>query len=102
MRLRTTPRLRKVTLKINGAIKAQTPIRIDINIQSLEICWGINESDISSLDKVIGDDDVFLIGGHFDVVGADGGLDFVGVVEAFDIIEVADVEGGDVVGGGEG
>lgn len=35
-----------------------------------------------------------MVGVHFDVVRADGGLDFVRIVEAFDVGEVGDVEGG--------
>lgn len=35
-------------------------------------------------------------------MGADGGLHLVGVVEALDVGEVADVQSGDVVGQGQG
>jgi hypothetical protein len=35
-------------------------------------------------------------------VGTDGGLDLVRVVEALDVVEVADVKGGDVVCGRQG
>lgn len=102
MRLRTPPRLRKLTLKINRAIKPQAPIRININIQRLKISRGINKPNIPRLDEIIRYDDVFLIRGDFDVVWADGGLDGIWIVETFDIVEVGDVEGCNVVGGCEG
>lgn len=94
--------VRKLRLKINCAVESQPSIWQDINIQGLVIGRGIDESDLAGLHEVIGYDDVFLVGRYFDVMGADGGLDFVGVVKALDGVEVADVEGGDVVGGGKG
>jgi hypothetical protein len=101
MRLRPTP-VRKLLLEINSPIKVETSIRIDINIQRLEISRCVDETNIASLDEVIRDDDVFLVGGDFDVVGSDGGLDCGGVVETLDVAEVRDVERGDVVVGCEG
>lgn len=75
----------------------QAPIGININIKCLEISRCVDQSDISGLHEIIGDNDVFLVGGDFDVVGSDCGLDFVGVVEALDVVKVGDVEGCDVV-----
>jgi hypothetical protein len=45
---------------------------------------------------------VALVRRDLDVVRADGRLDLVWVVEPLDVVEVADVEGCDVVGGREG
>lgn len=86
MRLSPTPTLREITLEINRAIEAQASIRVDINIQSLEISRSVNQSNISCLDKVISDNDVFLIRCYFDVVRSDGGLNGIGVVESFDVV----------------
>jgi hypothetical protein len=97
MRLSPTPTLSKITLKIDRSIKVQTSIRVDINIQSLEVSRCINQPNFTSLNKVIRNNDVFLIRRHFNVVGTDGGLDFIGVVETLDVVEVRNVEGGDVV-----
>jgi hypothetical protein len=96
------PASRKLLLEINAAIEVQTPIRIDIDIQGAEIRRGVDEPDVAGLHEVIGDDDVFLVRRDLDVVRADGGLGYSGVVETLDGGEIADVEGGDVVGGREG
>lgn len=96
MRL-STPSISKLLRKINSTIKRQGPIRKNINIQSLEISRCINESNISCLHEIIGDNYVFLVGRYFDVVRSDCGLDFVRVVETLDVREIGDVEGGDVV-----
>lgn len=83
--------------KINSAIEVERSIWVDIDVQSLVICRSVENADITGLDKVVGDDDVLLIRGDFDVVRADGGLRFIGVIEAFHVVEVGDVESSDVV-----
>lgn len=83
--------------KVNASIKVQGPIWIDIDIQRLEIRRSVDETDIARLNEIICDDDMFLIRSDFDVMRADGRLDFVGIVEAFDVVEVGNVERGDVI-----
>jgi hypothetical protein len=102
MRLSTTPGRCKVRLKVNGAVEVQASIRVDVDVERLEISGGVDEADVAGLHEVVGDDDVLLVGSHLDVVGTDAGLVLIGVVETLDVVEVADVEGCDVVGGGEG
>jgi len=102
VRLSTTSGRREVRLKVNGAVEVQASIRVDVNVERLEISRGVDEADVASLYEVVGDDDVLLVGGHLDVVGTNAGLDLIRVVETLDVVEVADVEGGDVVGSGEG
>ena len=102
MRLSTTPALRKDRVKVNRAVEVQASVGVDIDVESFEISRCIDEADVAGLHEVVGDDDVFLVGGDFDVVGAEGRLDLIGVVETLDVGEVRDVEGCDVVGGGEG
>lgn len=97
MRLSTTT-VRERALEIDRAVEMKRAVRVDVDIKRLIIAHGIENADVAGLHKVIGDDDVFLIGSDFNVVRADGGLQFVGVVEAFDVVEVGDVERGDVVG----
>jgi hypothetical protein len=101
MRLSTPPIInpasRKLLLEINTAVEMQTPIVLNIDIKCTEISRGINKPDVAGLHEVIGDHDVFLVWRDLDVVRADGGLGDGWVVETFDVIEVADVEGGDVV-----
>jgi len=45
---------------------------------------------------------VLLVGRHLEVVGADGRLNLIRVVEPLDVVEIADVERGNVVGSGQG
>jgi hypothetical protein len=58
----------------------QTPIGIDVNIQGLEVRRCVDETDVASLDEVIRDNDVLLVGRDLDVVRPDGGLDCSWVV----------------------
>lgn len=88
--------------EVNGAVEAQGAVVLDVDVEGLEVSGGVDDADLAGLDEVVGDDKVLLVGGDLEVVGADGGLDGVGVVETLDVVEVRDVEGGDVVGGGQG
>lgn len=101
MRLSATA-VAESTREIDRAVEMQRAVGLDVDVLSLEVGRGIDKADVARLHKVVGDDDVFLIGGDFDVMRADDGLVFVGVVEALDVVEVGDVERGDVVGGCEG
>ena len=87
----------KRTGEVDRAVEMQGTVRVDVDVERFEISWRIDEADIAGLHKVIGDDDVFLVGCDFDVVRSDGGLDFVGVVKALYVFEVGDVEGGNVI-----
>ena len=102
MRLRPSPIATntiqpKLGLKINGAIKRQTAIRVDINPLGLEIRGSINNTNIPRLNKVIRNEEILLIRGDFNIVRADDALVLIGVVEALDGGEIGNVEGGYVV-----
>ena len=101
MRLRTAP-IGIRSCKVNAPVEVQRAIRVDVNVQRLEVGGGVDEADLASLHKVVGDDNVLLVGGDFDVVGTDGGLNGVWVIEALGVVEVGDVERGDVVSGCDG
>lgn len=88
--------------EVDGAVEVQGAVVLDIDVEGLEVGGGVDDADLAGLDEVVGDDEVLLVGGDLEVVGADGGLGDVGVVKALDVVEVGDVEGGDVVSGGEG
>jgi hypothetical protein len=51
----------KLPRKINAAVEIQTSVIIDIDIQSFEICWSIDEADVSGLDEIVRDNNVLLI-----------------------------------------
>lgn len=101
MRLGTTT-VGKVDWQVDGAVEVEGAVFVDVDVQSLEIGGRVNDADVTGLDEVIGDDDVLLIGSDLDVMGADGGLDSVGVVETLDVVQIGDVERSDVVGGRQG
>lgn len=88
--------------EIDAAVKVQAPVGVDVDVERLEVRGGVDEADLARLDKVVGDDDVLLVGRDLNVVRADGGLGFVRVVEALDVAQVGDVERGDVVCSGDG
>lgn len=44
---------------------------------------------------------MLLVRSDLDVVRANGGLVLIGVVKTLDVVQVGDIEGSDVVGGGE-
>ena len=83
--------------EVNASIEVQRSIGIDVDIQSLEVRGCVDIADVASLDKVVGDDDVLLVGSHLDVVRPYGWLVLVWVVQALWIVKVGDVERGDVV-----
>lgn len=101
MRLRTTP-IGIRSRKVDASVEVQRSIRIDINIQRLEVGRGVDETDLAGLHEIVRDDDVLLVRSNLDVVGTDGGLNGVRVIEALGVVEVGDVERGDVVCGCNG
>jgi len=93
MRFCSTSALSKLLLEINGAIKMQASISIDINIQRLKVSRGVDQTDITCLNKIIRNDDMFPIQGNFNVMRTNGRLNGIGIIETLDIVEVGDVEG---------
>lgn len=84
--------------EIDGSVKMKAAIRLDIDIQRFEVCWGVDDPNVARLDEVVCYHDVFLVWGDFDVMGANGWLIFIRVVQTFGIVQVGYVEGGNVVG----
>ncbi len=83
--------------EIDRAVEMQGSIRIDIDVEGFEVRRGVDKADLPCLHKVVGDDDVFLVRGHFDVMRADRRLLLVGIVEAFGVFQVGDVQGSYVI-----
>lgn len=94
--------IRELLVEIDGSVERQASIILKINVKCLEVSRGIDDTNITSLDKVIGDNQVLLIGGNLDVVGSDSGLVLVRVIETLDVAQVTDVQSGDVVGSSKG
>ena len=85
MRLTTAP----VSIRsgeVDAPVEVKRSVGIDINVQSLEISGSIDESLFSSLQEIIRDNDVLLVGSHFDVVRSDGGLFFIGIIKALGLV----------------
>ena len=88
--------------EIDGPVEVQTAILVEINVQRLEVSRCVNDTDVAGLHKVVGDDDVLLVRRDLDVVGTDGGLLLIGVIQTLDVVQVADVKSSDMVCGGQG
>lgn len=82
--------------KINGAIKCQASIVVDIRIQNLEISRRVDDSRIAGLHEVVDDNDVLLVGCDLRIVCADVREYGVRIIETLGGREVADVELDDV------
>lgn len=98
MRLRASTR-GELAREVDGPVEGQAAVVVEVNVQLLEIRRCVDNADRARLHKVVGHQQMFLVGRDLDVVRADGRLDLVRVVEALDVVEVRDVKGRDVVGG---
>ena len=88
--------------EVNGPVEVQTAILVEINVQRLEVSRRVNDTDVAGLHKVVGDDDMLLVRRDLDVVGTDGGLLLIGVIQTLDVVQVADVKSSDMICGGQG
>lgn len=94
--------LRELFAEINGPVETQTAVLVDVNVQRLEISRRVDDTDVPGLHEVVGDDDVLLVRRDFDIVGTNCGLLFIRVIQTLNVVQVADVQSGDVVSGGQG
>lgn len=101
MRPRTPP-VAVLLLKVDAAVEAERARGQDVDPLRAEVGGRVDDGDVAGLEEVVCDEQVLLVGRDLDVVRADDALRGVGVVEALDVREVADVQGRDVVGGREG
>jgi hypothetical protein len=88
--------------EINGAVEAKAAVVEQVDVESLVVGRSVNQTDLASLDEVVRDDEVLLIGSDLNVVRSNAGLLLIGVIETLDVVEVTNVKGSDVVGSGEG
>lgn len=89
--------LRELSQEVDAAVEAQAAIFKDVNPLRLEVRRSVNNADIPSLDEVVGDKQVLLIRADLDVVRTDNALLAIGVIEALNVVEIRDIESGDVV-----
>ena len=89
-------------VKLDEAIKLEPAVGQDVDPLALEVGGGVDDADVAALDEVVGHEQVLAVRADLDVVRADDALVRVRVVQALDVVEVGDVERGDVVGGCEG
>lgn len=101
MRL-STAAVGELIQEIDGAAKMEGSVRVDVNVQRLIIGGRVEDADVARLHKVVGHHDVFLVRRDLDVMRANGGLVVVRVIQPFDVVQIGDVEGRDVVGRCEG
>lgn len=101
-RVRLSPTtISELTLEVDGAVEAERAIRVNIDVEGLEVGWSIDDTNIAGLDEVVGDDEVLLVRSYLDVVRANGRLVLVGVIKTLDVVQVRDIKGSNVVGGGQ-
>lgn len=101
MRLSTTT-FRERLVEVNRPVEVQAAVVVEINVQRPEVSRRVENTDISGLHKVVGDDEVLLVRRDLDVVRANTWLNLVRVIQTLDVVQIADVKGGNVVGGGQG
>ena len=94
--------VRELVAEINGPVEVQTAVFVDIDVQRLEVSRRVNDTDVAGLHKIVGDDDMLLVRSDLNVVGTDGGLLLIGVIQTLDVVQVANVKSSDVVCGGQG
>lgn len=70
----------KLLLEIDASAKFKAAIQVDIDIQRFVVCWGVDDPNVARLDEIVCYNDVFLVWGDFDVMGANGWLNFIRVV----------------------
>lgn len=100
MRLRATT-VGELLGEVDGAVEAERAVIVNVNVQRLEVSGRVDDTDVAGLHEVVGDHDVLLVRSNLDVVRTNGRLVLIGVVKALDVVQVRDIEGSDVVGGGE-
>lgn len=88
--------------EVNRTVEVQAAVIVEINVQRLEVSRCVDNTNVSGLHKVVGDDDVLLVRRDLNVVGASSGLVLIRVIQTLDVVQIADVKSSDVVGGGQG
>lgn len=62
--------------------------RVEVDVVELVVGMGVDDAEVALLHKVVGDDEMFAVGGELEEVGADDGLGDGGVVDALDGVKI--------------
>jgi hypothetical protein len=92
----------EVLREVDRAVEGEGTVLFDVDPETLVVTDGVEVTDGTGLDEVVGDSQVLLIGGDLDVVRTNNGLLHVGVIETLDVVEVGDIKLSDVVASGAG
>lgn len=84
MRL-TSSTVGKLLVEIDRAVEAQATVIVEVDVESVEIGGGVDQTDITGLNEVIRGEEVLLVGADLHVVGSNGRLFLIWVVEALDV-----------------
>lgn len=90
MRLSTTT-IGELLGEVNRAVERKAAVLLEVDVQSLEVSRGVDDTNIASLDEVVGDDQVLLVGSDLEIVRSDGRLVLIGVIQTLNVVQVADV-----------
>lgn len=90
MRLSTTT-IGELLGEVNRAVEGKAAVLLEVDVERLEVSRGVDDTDVASLDEVVGDDQVLLVGSDLQIVRSDSRLVLIGVIQTLDVVEVADV-----------
>ena len=100
MRLSTTT-IGEFLREVNSAVERKASIFIEINVKRLEVSRSVDDTNITSLDEVVGHDQVLLVRCDLEIVRSDGRLVLIGIIQTLDVVEVTDVKRSNMVGCGK-
>lgn len=90
MRLSTTT-IGELLGEVNRAVEGKAAVLLEVDVERLEVSRGVDDTNVASLDEVVGDDQVLLVGSDLQIVRSDSRLVLIGVIQTLDVVEVADV-----------
>lgn len=98
VRLSSSP-VAVLLIEVDGAVEVERAVLLNIDPLRLEVGGRIDDGDGTRLQEIVGDQEMLLIWSDLDVVWSDNALALVGVVETFDVVEVGDIQGRNVIRG---
>jgi hypothetical protein len=77
--------------EVNRAVERKTAVFVEVDIERLEVSRGVDDTNIASLDEIVGDDQVLLVRCDLEIVRSNGRLVLIGVIQALDVAEITDI-----------